>query len=591
MENVTMILSLLCGVALFLYGMSEMGDGLKKVAGNQLELILYHLTNSPWKGFLLGTAVTCVIQSSSATTVMVVGFVNSGMMKVSQAIGVILGANIGTAITGWVVCLSYIDAGNGIAALISSATIAAVAAIVGILLHIFAKRETLVHLGTILLGFAVLMTGMSMMSSAVTPLKTNPVFISMMTSLTNPILGILFGIAFAALLQSVSASVGVLQALSVTGAISFQAAFPMILGMGIGASTPILLAAIGANRNGHRTSLVYLLVCTIGMLLGCLYYPVDAFMHFEMYTAIMNPFSIAALNTIYRMVVMTMMLPFVKGIEYLIYKIIPITDEEKESRANFDLLEERFLSNPDVAYEQSMIVMADMANDTRKNVNRSFSLMHHYDEHNYTRTVELESSLNKYEDKLGNYLVKLMSAGVNLEQSKMINKSLQAISDFEKISDYALDFAQVVRHLHNTKRTFSLQAMDEVTVIMEATKEIVTITVDGFLENDDESMKKVFPLRELITLDCNEAKKQHVLRIKSGECDQSKGYELYDLLNCMLRMSEHCASLALDVIKEAEQDFNVHRFLHKYIEQNKDGYRDMIHHYEEKYSFELESKS
>ena len=312
MENVTMILSLLCGVALFLYGMSEMGDGLKKVAGNQLELILYHLTNSPWKGFLLGTAVTCVIQSSSATTVMVVGFVNSGMMKVSQAIGVILGANIGTAITGWVVCLSYIDAGNGIAALISSATIAAVAAIVGILLHMFAKRETLVHLGTILLGFAVLMTGMSMMSSAVTPLKTNPVFISMMTSLTNPILGILFGIAFAALLQSVSASVGVLQALSVTGAISFQAAFPMILGMGIGASTPILLAAIGANRNGHRTSLVYLLVCTIGMLLGCLYYPVDEFMHFEMYTAIMNPFSIAALNTIYRMVVMTMMLPFVK---------------------------------------------------------------------------------------------------------------------------------------------------------------------------------------------------------------------------------------------------------------------------------------
>lgn len=591
MENVTMILSLLCGVALFLYGMGEMGDGLKKVAGNQLELILYRLTNSPWKGFLLGTGVTCVVQSSSATTVMVVGFVNSGMMKVSQAIGVILGANIGTAITGWVVCLSYIDAGNGIAALISSTTIAAMVAIVGILLHMFAKRDTLVHLGTIMLGFAVLMTGMSMMSSAVTPLKTNPVFISMMTSLTNPVIGILFGIAFAAVLQSVSASVGVLQALSVTGAISFQAAYPMILGMGIGASTPILLAAIGANRNGHRTSLVYLLVCTIGMILGCIYYPVDAFVHFGLNDVVMNPFSIATLNTIYRIVVMTIMLPFVKGIEYLIYKFVPITDEEKESRANFDLLEERFLSNPDVAYEQSMIVMSDMANDTRKNVKRALSLMDHYDEHNYTRTVELESTLNKYEDKLGNYLVKLMSAGVNLEQSKIINKSLQAISDFEKISDYALDFAQVVRHLHNTKRTFSSRATDEMTVIMEATIEIVDITVDSFLNNDDESIKKVFPLRELITLDCNEAKKQHVLRIKGGECDQSKGYELYDLLNCMLRMSEHCASLALDVIKEAEQDFNVHRFLHKYEEQNKSEYRDMLHHYEEKYSFELESKS
>lgn len=586
MENIKMILSLLCGVALFLYGMSVMGDGLKKVAGNQLELILYRLTNSPLKGFLLGTAVTCVIQSSSATTVMVVGFVNSGMMKVSQAIGVILGANIGTAITGWVVCLSYIDAGNGIAAIISSSTISAVVAIVGILLHMFAKKDTLQHLGSIMLGFAVLMTGMSMMSSAVEPLKTNPAFISVMTSLTNPIIGILFGIAFAAVLQSVSASVGVLQALSVTGAISFQAAFPMILGMGVGASTPILLAAIGANRNGHRTSLVYLLVCTIGLFLGCIYYPIDAFFHFGFNNMIMNPFSIAALNTIYRILVMTVMLPFVKLLEKAIYKVIPISQEEKESTANFDLLEERFLSNPDVAYEQSMIVMSDMARDTKKNVDRALSLLDTFDEHNYNRTVELESTLNKYEDKLGNYLVKLMSVGVSLEQSKMINKSIQAISDFERISDYALDLAQVSHHMQSRKRVFSMAAVDELTVVSTATREIMDITVKSFMNEDADLVKRVFPLRELITLNCNEIKKRHVMRLKSGDCDQSKGSELFDLLNDMQRISEHCASLALDIIKAEEQDFNIHRFLHKYEQQNKGDYIDLLHYYEEKYSIQ-----
>lgn len=584
MENVKMILALLCGVALFLYGMSVMGKGLKKVAGNQLELILYRLTNSPLKGFLMGTAVTMVIQSSSATTVMVVGFVNSGMMKVSQAIGVILGANIGTAITGWVVCLSYIDSGNGMAAIISSSTISAVVAIIGILFNMFAKKDTLIHLGSIMLGFAVLMTGMSMMSSAVEPLRSNPAFISIMTSLTNPFIGILFGIGFAAVLQSVSASVGVVQALSVTGAISFQAAFPMILGMGVGASTPILLAAIGANRNGHRTSMVYLSVCTLGMILGCVFYPIQSIMHLNVAHIVMNPFSIAALNTVYRIIVMILMLPFVHGIEKLIYKLIPVSDEEKESIANFDLLEERFLSNPDVAYEQSMIVMGDMARDTKKNVDRALSLLESFDEHNYRLTVELESTLNKYEDKLGNYLVKLLSEGASLEQSKIISKSIQAISDFEKISDYALDLAQVAHHMHTTKRVFSDMAIDELTVISTATAEIMEITINGFMNNDARSVKSVFPLRELITLDCNEIKKRHIQRLKAGECDQSKGYELYDLLNDMQRISEHCASLALDIIKAEELDFNIHRFLHKYEEQNKGEYSEMLHHYEEKYA-------
>ncbi len=587
MDTFNMVLKLLCGVALFLYGMGAMGDGLKKVAGNKMELILFKLTNSPLKGFLLGTAVTAVIQSSSATTVMVVGFVNSAMMKVSQAIGVILGANIGTSITGWVVSLSYLESGGGIASILSSATITAVVAIIGILLITFAKKDTFVHLGNIMLGFAVLMTGMSMMSSAVSPLRTNPTFAGIMTSLNNPLLGILFGIVFAAVLQSVSASVGVLQALSTTGSITFGAAFPMILGMGIGASTPVLLAAMGANRNGKRTSFLYLESAFLGMILGALfYYPANAILHLGWDSTIVNPFSIAAINTIYRVLTMTVLLPFYKLIEKSIFAVYPISEEEKESAADFDLLEERFLTNPQVAFEQSMIVMNGMAKNAKKNVDRALVLLEEYSDDGYRRVDDLEQTLNKYEDKLGNYLVKLTSAGVSLEQGKAINKALQAIADFERIGDYALNIADVSRNMNTKKLNFSMKAIDEITVISTAASEIIDITVNGFIDNDAELVKRVFPLKELITIDCNEIKKRHVQRLKTGECEMEKGFELNDLLNDINRIADHCASLALDIIKEQEQDFSSHRFLRKYQEETKDDYSELLHQYEEKYAID-----
>ncbi len=585
--NVLMILSLLSGVALFLYGMGVMGDGLKKVAGNQMELILYKLTNSPLKGFLLGTAVTAVIQSSSATTVMVVGFVNSGMMKVSQAVGVILGANIGTSITGWIVCLSYIDAGSGIASFLSSATITAVVAIIGILLHMFAKNDTLVHLGSIMMGFAVLMTGMSMMSGAVSPLRTNPVFIEIMSSLTNPIVGILFGILFAAVLQSVSASVGVLQALSTTGAITFMAAYPMILGMGVGASVPVLLASIGANKNGKRTAVLYLVVCFIGLILGAvLYYPFNGLLNFNFDATIMNPFSIATLNTLYRIIVMTLMLPLYKVIERILFICIPVSESETEDKAEFELLEERFLTNPDVAYEQSMIVMNGMAKNAKKNVIRSLDLIDNYSEEGYRKVLDLEQTLNKYEDKLGNYLMKISTEGVSDEQGRQINKALQAISDFEKIGDYSLNMADVARHMDRRKRKFSLSALDEVTVVSTAAAEIIEITVDGFINGDPKEIRRVFPLNEMITMDCNEIKKRHVLRLKSGECELEKGFELNDLLNDIQQIGNHCANLALDIIKENEADFNLHRFLTKYQKENKSEFMDVLQEYEVKYALQ-----
>lgn len=583
-ENVLMILNLLCGVALFLYGMSSMGDGLKKVAGNKMELILYKLTNSPLKGFLLGTAVTCVIQSSSAATVMVVGFVNSGMMKVAQAVGVILGANIGTSITGWIICLSYIDAG-GIASFLSSATITAVMAIIGIVLKMFAKNDTAKNFGLILLGFAVLMTGMSTMSGAVAPLRSNPAFINIMTTLNNPFLGILFGIVFAAILQSASAAVGVLQALSTTGAISFGAAFPMILGIAVGASFPVLLAAIGANKNGQRTSILYLLIATIAMVLGAVvWYPLNGVMHFSFANMVMDPFSIALVNTLFRAATMLVLLPFCHQLEMLVDHLVKDDDMEEEDKPEFEKLEERFLSNPAVAYEQSMQVMNGMAKKTDKNFNRSVQLLEDYSPKKFQKVQDLEQTINKYEDKLGSYLIKQTGEGVTVKQGQIINKALQAISDFEKISDYSLNIAEAARKVDQKKISFSLAATDELTIVITAAEEMMRITVDGFIKDDPKMIKAVFPLSALMTMNCNEIKKRHIRRLKNGECRTEAGLVLMDILEALQRISDHCSNLALDVVKLDENDFNLHRFLRKYQEQTKNEYSEMLHQYEIKYA-------
>ncbi|MBP3853925.1 MAG: Na/Pi cotransporter family protein, partial [Erysipelotrichaceae bacterium] len=319
-----------------------------------------------------------------------------------------------------------------------------------------------------------------------------------------------------------------------------------------------------------------------------MYYPVDAIVHLGWDSIVVNPFSIALINSVYRIITMTMLLPFYKLIEKIVFKFYPVTKEEKESAADFDKLEERFLTNPRVAYEQSMIVMNGMAKNAKKNFDRAWKLLENYSDSGYKRVENLEQTLNKYEDKLGNYLVQLMSTGVSLEQGKMINKSLQAIADFEKIGDYALNIADVAKNMNNKKLRFSIHAIDELTVVGTAASEIIDITVNSFINNDPKKVKRVFPLKELITIDCNEIKKRHVLRLKSGECEMEKGFELNDLLNDMARIADHCASLALDIIKEEEQDFNAHRFLRKYQEEevNKDSYSSLLHHYEEKYSID-----
>lgn len=583
-ETVTMILTLLTGVALFLFGMSSMSDGLKKVAGNQMEMILYRLTNSPWKGFLLGTAVTCVIQSSSATTVMVVGFVNSGMMKLSQAIGVILGANIGTSITGWIVCMSFLD-GAGWASYFSSTTITAVMAIIGMCLHMFGKRDSVKAFGNILLGFAVLMTGMSMMSGAVAPLKSNPTFLATMETLNNPFIALLFGIVTAGVLQSSSAAVGVIQSLSVTGALTFESSYPLIMGIGIGASFPVLLAAIGANKDGVRTAVVYLAASIISMILGCVvYYPLEAIGVVRVAGMVMDPFSIAAANTIFRAVTMTLMLPFCRQIKHLVEVLVKSDPADEEDLDDFDKLEGRLLANPDLAYKAAMDVMEGMGRKARKNVLRAVQLMNDYTNEGYRKVSDLEQTLNKYEEKLGKYLVKLTATGVTYRESQNISKSLQAIADFEAIGDYALNIADQTKAMKEKKQKFSVEALDELNVIAAAAEEAVTITVNSFMNNDAKEIKRVFALQQLVSLSASQIKKRHMARLKAGTCSMELGFVQQDIISAFQRIVDHCAAIALDVVKEAEKDFSIHRYLRSYTSEMQPDYAQMLQHYETKYA-------
>ena len=420
MNTVVMILSLLCGVALFMYGMSLMGDGLKRVAGDRLESFLYRVTNTPLKGLLLGAGVTSVIQSSSATTVMVVGFVNSGMITLFQAIGIIIGANIGTSITGWVLCLSYIEGAGGITKLLSSASIAAVAAIMGTLLRMLSKRSAQKHLGDIMLGFAILMTGMQMMSAAVSPLRESKGFINTLTMFSNPFLGILLGIVMTAILQSASASIGILQALSVTGVLAFSTAFPVILGIGVGASCPVLLSAIGANKNGQRSAIVYLLVNVFGMILwGIGFYTLNAFCHFPFMEMTVGPVSIALWNSVIRIVPGFILLPFIKAIERFTCRIIRDSEEDLEDmrdNADFDLLDERLLSSPTIALDQCHRVIDGMSRKVRKNVGRSLNLIHEFSDKRFEKVQRKEELIDKYESKLGAYLVVLTKSELNSDQ-------------------------------------------------------------------------------------------------------------------------------------------------------------------------------
>ncbi len=564
MNTVVMILNLLCGVALFLFGMSLMGDGLKRVAGDKMESFLYRVTNTPLKGLLLGAGVTSVIQSSSAATVMVVGFVNSGMITLFQAIGIIIGANIGTSVTGWVLCLSYIDGAGGITKLLSSASIAAVAAIVGTLLKMLSKRSAQKHMGDILLGFAILMTGMQMMSAAVSPLRESKAFIDALTMLSNPFLGILLGIVMTAILQSASASIGILQALSVTGVLAFSTAFPVILGIGVGASCPVLLSAIGANKNGKRSAVVYLLVNIFGMVLwGVGFYSLNAFLHFSFMESIIGPVGIALWNSVIRIVSGFILLPFIKQIERFVQRIIRDSEEDLEDmqdNADFDLLDERLLSSPMIALNQSALVIKGMSGKVRKNVGRALNLIQEFSEKKFNKVQRKEDLIDKYESKLGSYLVVLTKSELTSRQTRELTSDLRVIGDLERIGDYASRIAHTTKELQDDDMAFSGAAMKDLNVLIEAEREIVNRTIRSFVDSNLETAMEIKPFRAAIASLCEILRARHIGRLQRGECTMKHGAAFNELLNSIDRIASHCVAISGQVRRayQSDPDYHVH---------------------------------
>ena len=570
-------------MALVLFGMTLMGAGLKKVAGNRLELVLYRLTGTPLRGVLLGAGVTAVIQSSSATSVMVVGFVNSGVMKLSQAISVIQGALIGTSITGWIIALSSVE-GAGWTALFSTSNLSALVAIVGVILRMFSKKQIHHHVGDILLGFAVLMFGMHSMSGAVEPLREDVHFLNLMSGVSHPVLGILVGAAFTAVLQSASAAVGILQALSMTGAITFAQAYPLILGIAIGSSLPVLMSALGAKADGRRAAWSYLVIEVLGVLIfGLGYYLLDAIFHFDLDHLVVGTFSVALINTIFRAATSFALLPFDKQIEKLTVALVKESEDEKSLAGELDRLDERFLQHPVLAVEQSRMTVNAMANTARENLLRSLELVSSYQDAKARKVEQVEDLIDQYEDKLGTYLVKLNTHELNNEQNEKVSKYLHTLSDFERIGDHAMNITEGAREIHEKKIVFSGDASRELGVLTAALKEILQLSVDAFINEDMEMAYRVEPLEERIDILCDEMKLNHVERLQAGICSLNQGFVFNDLITNIERVADHCSNLAIAQIELQSDEYDTHGYIINLKELHSHNFDKLYEEYTQKY--------
>lgn len=582
--DISNLIALLGGVALFLFGMTLMGDGLQKVAGNKLELFLYRLSSTPLKGVLLGTGVTAIIQSSSATSVMVVGFVNSGMMKLEQAVTIIEGALIGTSVTGWVICLSSLEGSGGWISLFSTSTITAVVAIIGIYFRMFSKKQANHHIGDILLGFSVLMFGMQAMSQAVYPLRESPEFIRLLTTFSNPVFGILFGALFTAVIQSASASVGILQALSLTGAVTFSTAFPIVLGISIGAAVPVLFSALGSKADGRRTAFLYLLVETASALLcGALYYGVTAFADLGISGLIMSPVWIALVNTVYRAIGVLLLLPFNKWLLSLVRRLIKAADPESAVPASLKRLDDHFLTHPALAIQQCGQTINDMADLVKENFQTALSLAEDFREDGYHQVEENEDIIDQFEDRLGSYLMRINAHELNSAQNKNASRYLHTLSDFERIGDHAMNLSKAARENTEKNLLYSEDAQKELHILFAAVQEILELSFAAFKENSTRLAYRVEPLEECIDILCDELKIRHVERLQKGLCSLQKGFVFNDIITNMERVSDHCSNIAVAVIELKAEQFDTHSYVLNLKEKHAHHFNEYFEEYSLKY--------
>ena len=579
------VFSLLGGLALFLFGMDIMGKALEKQAGGQLQKILSKLTDNPLKGFFLGLCVTAVIQSSSATTVMVVGFVNSGIMELHQAIGVIMGSNVGTTVTSWILSLSGLQGDSLFIQLLKPTSFSPVLAFIGILLYM-CKSEKKKGVGTILIGFAVLMTGMTTMSNAVLPLQNETWFTSLFTRFSNPLLGVLVGALVTGIIQSSSASVGILQALSATGVITYGSAIPIIMGQNIGTCVTALISSVGANKNARRAAMVHLYFNIIGVTLFlAIFYGANLLLDFAFVNETVTAWGIAVVHSIFNLTATAVLLPFANGLEKLAILTIP-DNAEKES---FALLDERLLNTPAVAVERARAATADMAELARVGVVQAMSLTHKWDDSLAQKVREEEEKVDKYEDALGTYLVKLSSREMSHSDSQSVNTLLHTISDFERISDHSVNVLSSAEEIHAKSIAFSKDAQEELQVLEGAVQDVLSRTTDAFRKGDLHLAGKVEPLETVVDELVRAIKARHVARLQTGSCSIEYGFVLEDLLTNYERVCDHCSNVAVAQIEVAQDSFDTHAYLNdlRYGNETKESeqFQRRLDRYRERYLF------
>lgn len=563
------VLSMIGGLALFLYGMHVMGEGLAKASGGRMEAALEKMTGSPIKGVLLGAGVTAVIQSSSATTVMVVGFVNSGIMKLTQAVGVIMGANIGTTITAWILSLSGIESSNVFVSMLKPSSFSPVLAIIGVVFVMFSKKEKKQQIGMILVGFAVLMFGMETMTDAVAPLKDVPEFTSLLLKFQNPLLGMLAGLILTAVIQSSSASVGILQSLCATGAVTFGAAFPIIMGQNIGTCVTAIISAIGASKNAKRTAAVHLYFNLIGTaIFMVVFYLLHAIVHFDFINDTIGVAGIAVVHSTFNIVTTLILLPFNKVLVKLAEATIREDEveqmqnaEKQETAKALALLDERFLSNSALAIDNCRQVALKMADICQNAVILAMDQIREYDDLKAAKVLELENTADRFEDELGTYLIKVSSRDLSERDSRYLSMLLHSINDLERMSDHAVNIVEKAQGMHEKKLEFSAKATEEMRIYGDAVKEIVDISVQAIKTESTELARKVEPLEETIDRLSDEIKLRHIERLKKDECSLEIGFILSDLVVNYERVADHCSNLAVDLLRINENSFDVHEYL------------------------------
>lgn len=585
------ILTLVGGLALFLYGMSVMGGGLEKLSGGKLEMILERLTSNSIKAVFLGAGVTAVIQSSSATTVMVVGFVNSGIMKLSQAIGIIMGANVGTTVTSWILSLTGIQGESFLIRLLKPSSFSPVLALIGIILYMTGKNDRKKDIGEIFLGFAVLMFGMESMSGAVKPLADVPEFTNILTMFRNPILGMVVGAILTAIIQSSSASVGILQALSVTGAFTYGSVIPIIMGQNIGTCVTAMLSSLGANKSAKRTAFVHLYFNLIGaVIFMVVYFGLNAVLHFGFTDDTVGAAQIALIHSIFNIFTTLLLLPFIKVLEKLAYLTIPVSEDEKESKEDkeFLVLDNRFLKTPGFAIEQCRSLANNMAELSKECFLRAMHTIVEYTDEEAEEIISLENRIDLYEDKISVYLTKLSSYNLGYQDSQNVSTLLHCITDLERISDHAVNVVESVQEMVKKDLHFSKKAQEEMRVYSDAVEDILTRAVDAFVHTDEKRALTVEPLEEVIDKLNKSVKKRHIKRLRKGKCTIELGLILSDIATNYERVSDHCSNIAVCLIQIQDTELEAHSYVNHLKEGEDDIFERQVEALTEKYSLSKE---